>query len=187
LAFDLDATLRRLKPGKSRGQLRRRKESSLHFVTEETASGALLLDTTVYIDRLTDRLPGVVSAFLDKCVINHSSVAMAEFAHPFGRLDPNHRDTEPTLEAIRASFALIPPHRISAPSPQATIEAGIVTGIIARRIGLPKTDLQPMLNDATLFLHALEVGFIFLTRNSTDLDLIQQIVPAGRVLFYRQI
>lgn len=187
MAFDLDATLRRLKPGKSGGPLKRRKEASLPFVTEETASGPLLLDTTVYIDRLKDRLPGVVSGLLDKCVINHSSVAMAEFAHPFGRLDPGHQDTQATLDAIRASFALIPSHRITSPSPQAAIEAGIVTGIIARRIGLAKTDLQPMLNDATLFLHSLEIGSAFLTRNTTDLDLIQQLVPAGRVLFYRQI
>lgn len=146
-----------------------------------------MLDTTVYIDRLTDRLPGVVGRLLEKCVLNHSSVAMAEFAHPFGRLDPNHADTQATLGAIRTSFALIPSHRITAPSVQATIEAGIVTGIVARRMGLAKTELQPMLNDATLFLHALEIGSVFLTRNTTDLDLIQQLVPAGRVLFYRQI
>lgn len=187
MAFDLDGTLRRLKPEKRSGSFRRRKDASLPFVTEDTPATPLLLDTTVYIDRLNDRLPGVVTRLLEKSTVNHSSVAMAELAHPFGRLDANHPNTAETLQVIRAAFALIPPHRIGTPSAQAAIEAGIVTGIIARRTNLPKEDRQPMLNDATLLLHALETGAALLTRNISDLDLIQQIVPAGRVLFYREI
>ena len=187
MAFDLEGTLRRLKPEKRSGPLSRRKDASLPFVTEHTPATPLLLDTTVYIDQLTDRLPGVVSRLLEKSTVNHSSVAMAELAHPFGRLDPGHPKTAETLDAIRAAFALIPAHRVGTPSAQAAVEAGIVTGIIARQTGISKEDRQPMLNDATLLLQSLETGSVMLTRNISDLHLIQQIVPAGRVLFYRAI
>lgn len=43
-----------------------------------------------------------------------------------------------------------------------------------------------MLNDAAMFMQALENGFTMLTRNISDLDFMEQLVPAGRVLFYRQ-
>ena len=65
-------------------------------------------------------------------------------------------------------------------------EAGIVTGMIARLTGLPKVDRQPMLNDATIVMQALESGFTVLTGNVSDMDLIDQLVPAGRILFYRR-
>lgn len=41
------------------------------------------------------------------------------------------------------------------------------------------------LNDATLYLHALERGYTVLTRNIQDFDFMNQIMPSGRVLFYR--
>jgi len=41
------------------------------------------------------------------------------------------------------------------------------------------------MNDATIYLHALKRGYTVLTRNIRDFDLMNQILPAGRVLFYR--
>jgi predicted nucleic acid-binding protein len=43
------------------------------------------------------------------------------------------------------------------------------------------------LNDATIYLHALERGYAALTRNIRDFDLMNQILPEGRVVFYRTI
>lgn len=40
------------------------------------------------------------------------------------------------------------------------------------------------LNDATVYLHALERGHTLLTSNIRDFDFTNQIVPAGHVLFY---
>ena len=60
-------------------------------------------------------------------------------------------------------------------------------GVIARLRGLPKTDRQPFMNDATLFLQALESGFTLVSRNISDMDLIEQIVPTGRGLLYQQV
>jgi hypothetical protein len=43
------------------------------------------------------------------------------------------------------------------------------------------------LNDATIYLHALEYGYTVLTRNIRDFDFMNQIVPPGRLLFYRTV
>ncbi|MFL6858113.1 MAG: type II toxin-antitoxin system VapC family toxin [Allosphingosinicella sp.] len=189
MAFDFDSLLRKLKPQKSAGVLKRRSDPRLRFVTDDTADSPVLLDTSVYIDQLNDRLPASVRNLLDRSVLNHSAVAITELAHPFGRLDPEHSDTTANLDLIRTVIALIPQNRLLTPTLQASVQAGVVTGIIARRLGLPKSDAQPMLNDATLFFHALETGSVLLTGNVRDLDLIQQLVPAGRgrVLFYRRL
>jgi predicted nucleic acid-binding protein len=189
LAFDFDALLRKLKPQKSVGALKRRSDSRLRFVADDTADSPILLDTSVYIDQLNGRLPAAVRNLLVRSVINHSAVAVTELAHPFGRFDPAHANTTANLDLIRSVIALIPQNRLLTPSLQAAVQAGVVSGIVARRLGLPKTDAQPMLNDAILFFHALETGSVLLTGNVKDLDLIQQLVPAGRgrVLFYRRV
>jgi predicted nucleic acid-binding protein len=43
-----------------------------------------------------------------------------------------------------------------------------------------------LLNDASLYLQAMERGWIVLTRNLRDFDYLDQLLPAGRVLFYEQ-
>ena len=188
MAFDLAATLRRLKPEKRTVPLTRRADSALPFVGEPVVSGpGLLLDTSVYIDVLQARAPQAVKDLLLAREVNHSSVAVAELVHLFGRLDPAHKDTASVLAPIAALIAEIRPHRLTAPSVQALAEAGIVAGMIARLTGLAKVDRQPMLNDATIFMQALESGFTVLTGNISDMDFIGQLVPAGRVLFYRQV
>ncbi len=187
MAFDLAATLRRLKPKKRIAPVTRRRDDELQFVGETVVSGpGLLLDTCVYIDVLQGRAPQAVKDLLLAREVNHSSVALAELVHLFGRLDPSHQETASVLAPIAAAIAEIRPHRLTAPTIQASAEAGVVTGMIARLSGLPRVDRQPMLNDATMFMQALESGFIMLTRNISDMDLIEQLVPAGRVLFYRQ-
>lgn len=41
------------------------------------------------------------------------------------------------------------------------------------------------LNDATIYLHAPERAYTVLTRNICGFDIMNQIVPPGRMLFYR--
>jgi hypothetical protein len=43
------------------------------------------------------------------------------------------------------------------------------------------------LNDATIYLHALERGNTVMTRNIRDFDFMNQILPSGRGLFYRAV
>lgn len=189
MIFDLDALLRTLKPEKSAGRLSRRADSALRFVTADTIDSPLLLDTTVYIDQLADRLPDAVRGLLARSVINHSSVAVIELAHPFGRLEPSGPTTAANLGQVRAAIAAIPPNRLLIPSLKASVQASVIAGIMARRRTLPKADRQPFIHDATLYFQALETGSVLLTRNIVDLDMIQQLAPVGkgRVLFYREV
>ena len=145
-----------------------------------------MLDTTVYIDILQGRAPPEVGQLLRIRQLNHSSVAIAELVHLFGRLDPKHNGTKLVLARIDATISAVLPHRLTAPTVQAGAEAGIVSGMIARLKGLPKADRQPLLNDAMLYLQACENGHMLLSRNVADFDLIDQLMPTGRVLFYRQ-
>lgn len=186
MSFDLAATLRRLKPQRRTIALRRRADDELTFVARPVRGGSeLLLDTNVYIDALQARLPEEVKELLASRLLNHSAIAISELAHAFGRLDPSHAQTKSTLREVNETIADIPQHRLSAPSIQAIVEAGILTGMIARMRGLEKRNRRHLLNDAILYLQALEQGHILLTRNVADFDALQQLVPEGRVLFYR--
>ena len=187
MSFDLGASLRRLKPDKHTAPLKRRPDSKLQFVGEHTITGqGVLLDTSVYIDMLRNRAPPELDDLFRSQQVNHSAVALAELVHLFGRLDPLHRDTGRLLARIEGTIAKIPSHRLDAPSTRALAEAGIVTGTIARLTGIAKMDRQPLFNDATLFMQAQENGYTLLSGNVADMDLIGQLVPAGRVLLYRR-
>ena len=80
----------------------------------------------------------------------------------------------------------VPRHRVEPAAPGAVLEAGILAGLLFR-LGRPPGGRDiAALNDATIFLHALERGYTVLTRNIRDFDLLGQILPAGRVLFCRR-
>jgi hypothetical protein len=187
LSFEIAASLRRLKPQKHTAPLQRRPDADLVFVDAvDAAGGPLLLDTTVYIDALQDRLPASMAELLRVRQLNHSSVAVGELAHLLGRLDPAHPATAGVCATIESTIANIPAHRLLAPAVAVTAEAGILTGLYARLQGLAKQDRQPLFNDAQLFLQAHAQGCYLLTRNIGDMDCLQQLLPVGRVLFYRQ-
>lgn len=187
MSFDVAVSLRRLKPHKKTVPLTRRDDGALLFVEQVDVAGSpLLLDTTVYIDVLQDRLPDAVADLLRVRQLNHSSVALAELSHLLGRLDPAHPQTAKVCRTIEATIESVPQHRLQTPSVAVMGEAGILTGLYARLQGLQKQDKQPLLNDAQLFLQAASQGCYLLTRNIGDMDLLQQLQPSGRVLFYRQ-
>jgi predicted nucleic acid-binding protein len=176
-----------LKPEKRVLPLIRRADHNLPFVDQQEPAGPpLLLDTTVYIDVLQGRSPTGLNALLRVRQINHSSVALSELTHLFGRLDPANPQTKSILAQIKGTIDDIPQHRLSAPSVQAMASAGVVAGVIARLRGLTKADHQLFLNDACMVFHAIESGSILVSRNIVDMDFINQIVPGGRVLLYRQ-
>lgn len=188
MSFDVAAALRRLKPEKQTGSLQRRDDDELLFAPAQAVAGPpLLLDTTVYIDSLQGRLPAAVGELLKVRQIHHSAVALAELTHVLGRLDPSHPKTAATKKSVQGTIMAIPEHRLQAPNVSIMGEAGILTGLFARRQGLSKEGAQALLNDAMLFLQALSSGCHLLTRNISDMDYLQQLQPKGRVLFYRQL
>jgi len=115
---------------------------------------------------------------------NHSGVALAELAHPFGRLDPWDSRTAAVLARIAAVISGIPEHRLSAPSSSVFGEAGILAGIVARLSDIEAGREQALLNDAMLYLQAVENGQVIITRNIREFDFFDQLLPCNRVLFY---
>lgn len=179
--------MRRLKPERLSGSLRRRADDELTFVESARRIGPpLLLDTCVYVDQLEGTAPAAVDALLKSRVLVHLSVCLAELSHNFGRLDPGHPQTAGVLRELRAVFADIPPHRIEDDIRAGLlVEAGILAGLVYRLGGFQRGQEVAALNDATIFLHALEKGYTVLTRNIRDFDFLGQMMPAGRVLLYR--
>ena len=184
--FDLATSLRRLKPQRRAPRLGRRADGALDFVPDVPEAGAeLLLDTCVYIDVVQGRTPPRLDRLLGMRILNHSTIALAELTHLFGRLDPAHAATRPALARVSQAIDMIPPHRLSAPSPRAFAEAGMLAGLVARLSG--EAASPTLLMDALLMLHALESGRVLVTRNIKDFDRLQLLEPRSRVIFYRQV
>jgi predicted nucleic acid-binding protein len=186
LSSDFQVTLRRLKPDKHRAQLKPRAESELEFLgTTSHRPAKLLYDTTVYIDILQDRFPQTGDLMLRAAEAWHSPVTEAELAATCGLLDPTHSRTREIIEQVAAVIERRAVYRTIAPDPQIWREAGILSGILARVQGYGKDQRRRVLNDALLFATARKYGCAVLTRNIVDFDLLEQLDPSGRVLFYK--
>lgn len=60
----------------------------------------------------------------------------------------------------------------------------MLAGLAFRLGGYPTGQERKLPNDALVFLQALENGQIVLTGNIGDFDILNQLVPEGRILFY---
>jgi predicted nucleic acid-binding protein len=185
--FDLRRSLRRIKPHRFTRPIQRRPASELSFVRGSPESGReLLLDTCVYIDVLQGKTPPEVDALLRLRTLNHLAVCVAELTHGFGRLDPGHPGTGAVLQTIAETIGAIPPHRLESATADVVIEAGILAGLVFRLCHLQPGQEVAALSDAIVYLHAMSNGLTVLTRNIRDFDVMNQILPDGRVLFYVQ-
>jgi predicted nucleic acid-binding protein len=186
LSSELQDTLRRLRPDKQRAQLRPRPESELEFIgTTNHRPTKLLYDTTVYIDILQGRLPQPGEATLRATEAWHSPVTEAELAATCGLLDPAHSQTPEIIKQIAAVIDRRPSYRTITPDPQIWREAGVLSGTLARTQGYGREQRRRVLNDALLFAAARKHGCAVLSRNVRDFDLLQQLDPSGKVLFYK--
>jgi hypothetical protein len=184
-SFDFDAAVRwaRFEPRKT---LVRRADAELPFVSEERIGGqALLLDTCVYIDQLQNRSPDVLDLLISARQVNHSTVPIQELMHTIGVLDPDDRRTPAVVSAIRGLVRSMPPHRVFAPDVDVLGRAALLSGIVCRLQGYAGDRKLRALHDCLLFLQAQKLGFIVLTANVSDFDVLLQLLPGGRILFYR--
>lgn len=166
--------------------LPRRADAELTFVEAAPAIGPpLLLDSCVHVDALEGSLPAAAEALLRARTVMHLSVVLGELAHNFGRLNPGEPRNAAHPRQLAAVIGAVPRHRLEAPGAGLVLEAGILAGLLFRLRGLQPGREVAALNDATIYLHALERGQVVLTRNIGDFDAMQQLVPAGRVIFYR--
>lgn len=184
--IDFDKAARFARAGTSR-TLSRRADSDLPFTGDVIEAGAsLLLDTTVYIDQLQGWLPASVASLVEIRTVFHTPVAVAELMHAVGRLDPAHPETANVMAQLRVQVTAIPEHRLCVHDTDVQIQAAVLAGVLCRLQGYAKDDRYRALHDAMIFLHARKLGLTVLTRNVRDYDVLLQIVPDGRVLFYRR-
>lgn len=174
---------RRYDPGRT---LERRADGDLPFLGPEAAAGSgLLLDTCVYIDQMQGRAPAVLQDLLDIRTVHHSMVAVQEMMHTVGVLDPRDPRTAAVVATIGQAINAMPPHRLLLPDAEVMASAAVHAGILCRTQGYGKEGRFRVLNDCSLFLQARKFGLTLLTRNVGDLDLLMQMRPDSRVLFYR--
>lgn len=186
MAFELERTLRRLKPQRRSKPLARRADSELPFVGVALRAGPpLLVDSTVYIDVLQGRSPDELDELIELRPCQHSAVCIAELTHAFGRLDPRHHGTAAALRSLADVIAAIPAHRLATPDEATWGEAGILGGLLFRLGGYGKGQERTCLNDALVYLQAMRLGCVLLTANIGDFDRLNQLMPDGRVMFYR--
>jgi predicted nucleic acid-binding protein len=183
--FDFDAALRwaRFDPRKT---LARRGDEQLPFVDASRISGqGLLLDTCVYIDQMQDRSPAMLDDVITQRQINHSTVAIQELMHTVGVLNPQDVRTTAVIAEIGKQIKAMPPHRIFAPDADVLGRAALLSGILCRLQRYEKDAKLRALQDCVLFLQAQKLGLAVLTANVSDYDILLQLLPAGRTLFYR--
>lgn len=165
-----------------------RPDSELPIIGDTALPGQeLLLDTNVYIHGLQGKAPEVVADLLDLRQVNHSSVAMQELMHTVGALDPNHPGTSGAIKRIGTTIEAMPAHRIFTPDADLLGRAAVLSGMLSRLQGYDKDSKLRALQDCLLFLQAQKLGFVVLTANIRDFDLLLQLIPAGRVLMYRAL
>jgi predicted nucleic acid-binding protein len=181
---EIRRTLRRLKPGERRTALRYRRRSELPYLSDATLVPKLLLDTTVYIDELQGKLPSHVELALLSTSLWHSTVTEGELSALAGLLNPDHPDSGTAIEQVIGSVERRPSHRIVNPDREVWREAGIMAGLLARLQRYGKSEQRKALNDALIFLSAAKAGLTVLTRNVRDFDLLMQLIPHGRAVFY---
>jgi hypothetical protein len=184
--FDFDAARRwaRFDPQKT---LSRRAEGGLPFIQVNAVAGqGLLLDTCVYIDQMQDRSPQVLDDLIAQRQVNHSTVAIQELMHTVGVLDPSDQRTAGVITLVGKQVKAMPPHRIFAPDVEVLGRAALLSGILCRLQGYRKDGKLRALQDCVLFLQAQRLGLVVLTANVSDYDILLQLIPAGRTLFYRR-
>jgi predicted nucleic acid-binding protein len=123
-----------------------------------------------------------ISQAIDRTLLFHCSVALAELAVGVANADPSR----PGWAAMRAHytelFADIPESRLLKPDAHIWTDAGVIAGTLARIQGLQRHQRKECLNDALIFLTAAKAGIPVLTGNRDEFDFIQKIAPEGQFI-----
>lgn len=185
MSIDLDAAIRRRKPEKRLRQLTTRPDAELTSAAHLPVAGplALVADTNVYINDAAGRLPAHVEALLDRTILFHCSVCIGEIAMGIANGDPTHKGWKATRAVYAEVLNAIPGTRLLTPTAPVWIDAGLVAGTLARTPGFPSYQRKELLHDA-LILTAAKAGLAVLTADRDHYDLLQQLCPEGRFVFY---
>ncbi|HKT17388.1 MAG TPA: hypothetical protein VJR47_05050 [Stellaceae bacterium] len=159
----------------------------------------MMLDTGFYISRLKRKLARPILDFVESRPVLHSGVACGELAVSVGILTPRHPATPANRDPIMNLLATIDMDQTVAPSAAAWSEAGVIAGILARTQHLNRSSQEPssvekccqegnrrkLLNDALIFLSAVESNAVLVSGNIIDVDLLLRFKPSAHVLLFR--
>ncbi len=143
-----------------------------------------MMDTNVYIRVASGTLPDAVRAYLDRGLASHCSVCVAELTTGIANADPRHRNWKRTRDYYSGVIDAINVGRLLTPDAQTWAEAGLIAGTLARTQNFQRHQRKECLNDALILLTATKAGLPVLTADRDDFDLIQQLVPNGRFLYF---
>lgn len=141
-------------------------------------------DTNVYINDAAGRLPAEVAALLDRALLFHCSVCIAELATGIANGDSAHPRWRAARDHYAELVANIPPSRLLTPDAETWADAGVVAGTLARTQAFQPHQRKECLNDALILLTAAKAGLPVLTANRDEFDLVQQIAPEVRFVHY---
>jgi predicted nucleic acid-binding protein len=185
LTIDLPASLRRRKPEKRLAQLRPRPDATLVSASQVVGEGliAIVADTNVYLHEAAGTLPPAAEALLDRALLFHCTICLGEIAVGVGNADPKHRGGRAMRDYYVGLFD-IPENRILDPDAKIWVDAGLIAGTLARTQNFQPHQRKECLNDALILLTAARAGIFVLTANRSEFDLIQQIAPEVRFVYY---
>ena len=186
MTIDLASGLRRIKLDRRRARLNPRPARTLAGVADIAGGGraAFVMDTNVYIRAAAGTLPAEVRALVGSGLLYHCSVCVAELALGVANADPAHPGWEELRDHYRGVIERIPETRLLSPDAHVWAEAGLIAGTLARTQNYQRHQRKECLNDALIFLTAAKAGLPVLTANVTEFDLIQQLAPAGRFVYF---
>jgi len=186
LSIDLSGAFRKRKPAKRTSQLVPRAPGQLAEWTTLSGGGppVLLLDTNVYINRAAGRLAAPLRDLIDKALLFHCSVSLAELTVGVANADPSRSGWAALRDHYTELFDSIPASRVVTPDAQVWLDAGVIAGTLARTQGFQPYQRKECLNDALIFLTAAKAGIPVLTSNRDEFDLIQQVAPEGKFVHY---
>jgi predicted nucleic acid-binding protein len=171
-------------------QLTRRSDSDLPFDPASVARGAAILpDSCFYIDAMKGLVPPSVAALVETPMrrLLHSTVCRAELAAGAAKLPLADPRTPGSRARIASVLDRMPAENLVQPSAAAWDGAGALAGTLARTQGLAKGAHLTLLLDAAILLSALERNACVITANVGDFDLLAQLRPEAKLLFYRPV
>lgn len=186
MTIDLKAALRRIKPDRHLVQLSPRPRDELIATDDVGGTGRMpmLVDTNVYILDAAGTLPPPAQRLIDQGLLFHCSVCLAELSVGIANADPSRTGWNRLRDHYAGLTAAIPPTRLLTPDADVWTEAGLVAGTLARTQNYQRHQRKECLNDALILLTAAKAGLTVLTGNRDEFDLIQQLAPQSRFVYF---
>jgi len=141
-------------------------------------------DTNVYIRAAGGNLPALVQDLVERALLFHCSVCLAELATGVADASPSRPSWSRLRDHYVELFDNIPRARLLNPDAEIWSDAGVVAGVLARTQGFQRHQRKECLNDALIYLTATKAGVPVLTADRNKFDLIQQLAPEGQFIHF---